>query len=115
MPDHPADTKASGQMCDAPPPAFSCSGQSVLDSDEYSLWAAFMKSDSPPSSPCPSPVDQGAASAFPRAEEEDDGAEAGESAAARAKRIRKCFVVGIEIHPELCYGDSLSALATTML
>lgn len=33
--------------------------QGLLDSEEYSLWAAFMKPDSPPLSPSPSPGTQG--------------------------------------------------------
>ncbi|CAM9664700.1 unnamed protein product [Ectocarpus sp. 6 AP-2014] len=33
--------------------------EGLLDSEEYSLWAAFMKPDSPPLSPAPSPGSQG--------------------------------------------------------
>ncbi|CAN0483423.1 unnamed protein product, partial [Ectocarpus sp. 12 AP-2014] len=35
------------------------SDEGLLDSEEYSLWAAFMKPDSPPLSPAPSPSSQG--------------------------------------------------------
>ncbi|CAM9458546.1 unnamed protein product [Scytosiphon promiscuus] len=46
-------------------------GLPVLDSDEYSLWAAFMRPDSPPGSPSP-------AEAFPLSGAKDDGVNEGE-------------------------------------
>lgn len=72
--------------------------QSVLDSEEYSLWAAFMKPDSPPGSPCPSSVQQGA-SAFSPAEEKDDGVEDGKSTSTASNMLRECCFFVLSWHP----------------